>query len=296
MSKLKIILILVSLIFSNFVYGDINQEKTDKLLCVSELNKLTKNKEEKELDIKLKNILRGVGKYCTSLEEESIYFYCEEHVTENIYNQIKTRIKRNNYVYSYQLVEKNNVFQETRKLIRNSGSRRRYDWDSTSVIFKKIIFGPQGIFGLFWQAHYNYKIIGEDILDKKKTIIIEAIPKNPLKKNSVMKNNLLYGKAWIKADDYTVLKIEWDPKSVAYANNSQKFSKNQNSNLRLSLTTEYLFEKNGIRYPTKGLYSEYTVNKKKKKQILLTLSAKYKKFKFFKVDTETRVSPIKIEK
>ncbi len=284
MSKSKITLILVSLIFLNFVYGDINQE-------------------EKELDIKLKNILRGVGKYCAQLEEESIYFYCEEHVTENIYNPIKTRIRRNNYVYSYQLVEKNNVFQETRKLIRNSGSRRRYDvrnrrdrWDSTSVIFKKVIFGPQGIFGLFWQAHYDYKIIGEDILDKKKTIIIEAIPKNPLKKNSVMKNNLLYGKAWIKADDYTVLKIEWDPKSVAYANNLQKFAKNQGTNLRLSLITEYLFEKNGIRYPTKGLYSEYTVNKRGKKQILLTLSAKYKKFKFFKVDTETRVSPIKIEK
>ncbi len=40
MAKLKIILILVLLIFSNFVYSNINQEKTDKFKLINKGKKI----------------------------------------------------------------------------------------------------------------------------------------------------------------------------------------------------------------------------------------------------------------
>ena len=273
-----------------------------RLYCISKLESLKKTAKEVKEAEKLKKILKGVGKYCEELEAESIYFFCREKITEDIYKQFLTKKRKHYYTYSYQLIEKNKTFKETRKLIRKGGDARRRAlrnkkprWGSPETIFKKIIFGPLGILDYNWQPYYNYKIIGEEKLNKHKVTIVECIPKYPLKRNSAMKENLLFGKVWIKSDDFKVLKIEWEPISVGYANDFIKFSPHNRKGIQSSLSTEYMFERNGIRYPTKGLYSEYVLNKNGKQQMMLSLSANYKNFKFFSVGTETEIIPVEAE-
>lgn len=297
-------------ILKSFDYWWCDEYNKHRLRCMEELNSFEKSPEEKTQEIKLKKILKGVGKYCDRLKKKSIYFFCKEYVKETIDYSIlgnntslafgikdrfyrkNSGIKSESYIYAYQLIRDGNLVNETRKLLWNTGRRsrsaKRNEWETKSIIFKKIIFGPPGIFGFSWQSFYDYKIRGEDTFNREKVIIVESIPKFPLKINPKIKRILLFGKAWIKADDFTILKIEWEPKSIGNTNNLRKVAKRLNLKPNLTFITEYLFERDGIRYPTKGYYEEYFVNKKGKKSTLLTLDISYEKFKFFNVGTEVK--------
>lgn len=297
-------------ILKSFDYWWRDEYNEHRLRCMAELNSFEKSPEEKAQEMKLKKILKEVGTYCDRLKKESIYFFCKEYVKETIDYSIlgnntsfafgsiapigrkSSGIKSKTYIYAYQLIQEGNLINETRQLLWNTGKKskgaKRNEWETSSIIFKKIIFGPRGIFGFPWQSLYDYRILGEDTFNREKVIIVEGIPRFPLKINPQSKTILLFGKAWVKADDFTVLKIEWEPKSIGNTNNLRKIAKSLSLKPNLTFITEYLFEKNGIRYPTKSYYAECFVSKKGKKSILLTLDIHYEKFRFFNVGTEVK--------
>ncbi|MFC2155087.1 hypothetical protein ACFLRB_01170 [Acidobacteriota bacterium] len=279
---------------------------TGRLRCILALDRLSRSGEEKAKQEKLKTILQGTGRYCRKLREESIYFYCRESVREAIdYSILGSSMnldmgattlgfskpsgrKLHKYIYDYQLLQNKGNIKENRKLMWSNDKRKlkQDEWQTRSIVFKNIIFGPIGIFGFRWQPHYHYKIIGATTFKGKKTVIVEGIPKFPLKINPMTGKALSFGKAWIKADDFTVLKIEWMPKSLGNNLNMRKIARAIKKRPALSFTTEFLREKGGIRYPSRSYYQEYFLDKKGKKSTFVSMDIEYEKFKFFMVEAQ----------
>lgn len=278
----------------------------DRLRCISKLKRIKKKPEDNEQKIILKKILKGAGTYSAKLRDESIYFYCKEFVKESrdysvsgssnrfdpdIRGHRRNRRggrKNKTFINSYQLIQKGESIKETRQFLRNvsRGSKfsKKVNWKSASVVFQKIIFGPLGMLEFSWQPYNSYTIIGKETINNEKAIIIECIPEYPLEKKTHRFNNYLFGKIWISVNDYSVLKIEWEPKSIAFVNNTLN-TVSLSSQTRFKYTIEYFLKRNGIRFPTKGYYSEYFVNEKGKKNIYLELGIKYSDFRFFNVAT-----------
>ncbi|UCH97902.1 MAG: hypothetical protein JSV88_13895 [Candidatus Aminicenantes bacterium] len=141
-----------------------------------------------------------------------------------------------------------------------------------------------GLFSPYWQHHHDYKILREDNHTFKgvKTIVVESIPRFPHGENS------LFGKAWIRTDDYSILKIEWNPKSLGNAEDIKKAAKKLQSTPQVTFTTEYLIERQGIRYPSRSFLEESYVNKEGEKRTLITTVIDYKDYHFFVVGTEVK--------
>ncbi len=293
-----------------------NKKWTDSLnkqrrRCIDDLNRLSKNKAEKDADRRLKTILNKLGKYCAQLENRSFFFYCEENIRETIDYSILGSRKRfgsvnpggrkksgkhlDHFVYSYQLIQKNGEIKETRKFLRYAGKKKKWlkrnEQDRTRVMLAKIIFGPIGIFSYYWQPYFDYKLLGKEKLGNDTTYIVECIPKYPFTSIETHQNQL-FGKAWVNASDYTVLKIQWEPKSIGYANRLIEFRRDVYPKFKFDLVSEYRLKKAGIRYPTNGYYREYFADKAGREDTLLKLEVLYNNFKFFNVETNTEISPL----
>ncbi len=286
-----------------------------RLMLLTKLEQLKTSEADVREKAILKEVLKGAAAYCSRLKKSSFFFYCDEYVKETIDHSIKSDswsrrlanlmaynrgrgsgIKTSTSIYSYQIIKTQDDIKETRKLkreFRNSGrsgrARRRVrsdEWNTTSVIFKNIIFGPVGLLAEGWQPHFTYRLIDTTTLNKKAVYILECIPKKPF--NNLRDNNL-FGKVWIDAVDFSIHKIEWEPKAVAFENDFLNYAKAMKRTPWVDFITRYGYLKEGIRYPSGGFYGEYFVSKRGKKEALLKIDVKYSKFKFFNVGTRTEV-------
>ena len=75
--------------------------------------------------------------------------------------------------------------------------------------------------------------------------MIEITPKKSSKNTSV------FGKIWIDTTDFSLLKIEANPRSIPGFSQLNQLAKNLQTKLYLSLETEFEEIHNGIRFPTK---------------------------------------------
>ncbi len=282
-------------ILKSYRYRWTDSLNRSRLRCMSELSILIDeiaDRQENDSN-QLKRILKGVGRYCDELVQRSIYFYCREHFRE--LKQAGTWEQSKDYTYSYQLVKKGKQIRETRKKINktrekivgfykgNIGTGENY-WKNRAAIFRKMFFGPVGILGLEAQTHFDYRLIGYERLKSKKTAIIECIPKHPFKRYANDRISAIFGKAWVCLTDHSVLKIEWEPKSVDFAR--QYRMPKLRSSLRFDVSTWFLIEKDGMRYPTKGVYEARTMENGNTISTL-NMIVRYDKFKFFRVNTKS---------
>ena len=273
----------------------------------------------------LKLILKKCAEYCEKLGRSVLDFICYEKVTELIisYNPrmsesgheamtghekitvmgqdsgIEQSIEKNVYIYDYQLIRKENKVQERRTLIRDNG-RKKNEADAPLKTkrfkHKDIIFGPIGLLSEFWQEYYDYKIMKREKFKGDRVVVIEAIPV------PYMKTNNLYGKIWVKEDDFSIVKIEWAPKSIINYDLIEKESKKIESTPLIKLYSEYAFEKNGIRFPSKYYIIESYIRQTDKsyerletyiqqmesKYLRSKTTVIYKDYKFFTVKTEVK--------
>ena len=176
-------------------------------------------------------ILQKCAEYCEKLGRSVLDFVCDEKITEEIYHyrpglgeteheamtghekiEIRgqaTEIEKNVYIYDYQLIRKENKVRERRILLKENGEKRNEkDAPLKTKRFhhKHVLFGPIGLLSEFWQEYYDYKIIKKEKLKGDRVVVIEATPIPHLKTDN------LYGKIWVKEDDFSILKIEWNQK------------------------------------------------------------------------------------
>jgi len=264
-----------------------------------------KSKEEDKLNF----ILKKCANYCEKLSSAILFFICEESIQDEVVGPStppkhlyqsrrfahklwiksffdETEKSINEYTYDYQLIRKDKNIVEKRILIEKNGKKknRKNAKLETRFAHKDIIFGPIGLLGESAQSQHNYKIVSRDIFADEKVIIIEAIPKNGFITNH------LYGKIWIRENDYGVLKIEWYQESVGGYEVLKELAEEGKLRPEFIVTTEFYFEKNGIRFPSKHQliesYKSYYSSSSNQKFIKSKKIVEYKNYKFFLVETE----------
>lgn len=233
---------------------------------------------------KLAEILKRCAEYCERLENSSLFFVCKERIKEVGYHP--TRGATNVYVYDYQLIRKDNKIKENRILIEENGLKKHIKDARLKTRFfyhKNILFGPYGLLSESRQRHYEYKIIKERRYMGKKAVVIEAVPK------SIQVSKDLYGKIWVAKADSSILKIEWNPRSMENFNLIEARAKTMGATPEIKMIAEYGFEKSGIRFP-----SEFSIIEDYKRQRFLyrilrsKTTVSYKDYKFFTVETRVK--------
>ena len=232
--------------------------------------------------VRLAAILKKSEEYCRRLEKAALDFICLEEVKEfSRYYTPHTDI----YLYDYQFIRKNEEIKERRNLIAVNGKKENIqDSSLKSVMFqyRNVLFGPVGLLSKSWQVQHEFKLIGEDTIHKEKAVVIEATPRLPLSEPHC------YGKIWIKEDDGSVLKILWDQKSLGNFQSVEEWVKVHDAEPQITAFSEYGFEKNGLRFPSRNYTEQAYIRKDKRKFANAEISISYKDYKFFTVETEIK--------
>jgi hypothetical protein len=247
----------------------------------------------------LDTILEKTGDYCEKVKGMALFYVCQEkvenerHLFENknllkfsmsALTKIKPRkIRTKTYAYDYQLVKKGKELKEKRTLLEEDGEEKyeeNIEFRPVKYSGKYMVYGPVGFLSKQWQHHFDYELVGEDVIDDKKAIIIESTPK---KEREV---NYNYGRVWVDEKDFSILKIEYDPKSIKdYEDELLKFPISDLSK-KVIWATHFGVEKNGVRFPSQQLIQEFYVNSEGGSLLIEKITFRYEDYKFFIVETE----------
>ena len=161
---------------------------------------------------------------------------------------VRTKKKvRSSFVYDYQLIrDRAGHISETRTLVKENGRpvlEKNAPLKTRVFSYQFIVMGPVTMLGRDRQNLFDFKIIKETTLGKERAVIIQATPKPG------SQGDILSGKIWVRKSDAGVLKIEWVPESIGHYAGILDFAKQIGAQPRLTLTTEFSFEHNGVRFP-----------------------------------------------
>ena len=254
----------------------------------------------------LEKILGKCAEYCEKLTHSVLDFVCREKITEEITNidprrsevleelssstSTRSSVNRegselNTYVYDYQMIRKDNLITNRRILLRENGNKK-HEEDAQLKIkrFKhqNILFGPIALLDIQWQPFYDYKIIRREKVKRDNVVVIEATPKDTNKSENP------YGKVWIREDDFSIVKIEWDQRSLPNLDLFEQDAKNFRARPEIKFNVEYGFEKNGIRFSSDYSVVETYYRGKTPYFIRSRLFVTYRKYKFFTVESDVK--------
>lgn len=253
----------------------------------------------------VKKILENCAEYCERLSHLVLYFVCREEITERIDHtdpkalgqfssddpkRIRKKaqfpvFEKSVYVYDYQLIRRRDETKEQRILLEENGqekNERNAPLKTKRFKHTYMVFGPIGLLSRYNQQFYDYRIIKQTKLNDEEVFVIEATPK------SDAESDKLFGKIWIKRSDYSILKIEWNQTSLENFEEIEKTASNLKAIPQITLITEYGFEKNKIRFPSKYLLEEEYVKSEGGRYEKSEVIVLYKDYKFFTVETEVK--------
>jgi hypothetical protein len=231
---------------------------------------------------RLAAILEKSAYYCWRLDRAALDFVCLEEVTEMV---DRHRRRYETFLYDYQFVRKGEEIKEQRDLVAIDGKKTHRPSppiQPVSFQYKNVLFGPIGLLSEFWQAYHEYRIVGEEKLFDEKAVIVEATP-GPRKHEPHP-----YGRIWIKEADGSVLKIVWDQKSLGNFGEIEEWAKENEAEPRITAYSEYRFEKNGLRFPSRNDMQQAYIRKDRSKFVNAEISIIYKDYKFFTVETSIK--------
>jgi hypothetical protein len=260
-------------------------------------------------EINLDDLLKKTADYCDKLESTALNFVCRENI-EEVQNIPRGRTQRTTayaylppadlvsqrktWQYDYQLVRKGGLIDERRTLLQENGRAIHEENSSLRDIrfwHKNVIMGPIGLLGAAAQKQHKYRIAGEESIDRKLVIIVEATPQPDTTAR-------LFGKAWVRKDDAAILKIEWQPESIGDYEAIVQIAKNLGAEPRLTFSSEYALEKNNIRFPSIYSVTEAYLMPITEAPVLpitgrlFTRSktiVKYSDYKYFTVETDVKI-------
>jgi len=259
--------------------------------------------------VDLPSLMVRLSDYCRKLESAALDFVCREEISEKIdpnleasrplvpnwtYTTSGSRVYlsaripdiKNSYVYDYQCIRAKGEIREIRTLLEENKKKKNEPnatLKTSNFVYGTPLLGPVGLFGERFQLDYDYKITGQDKINKRPVVIVDASPKpdTPEAKN-------LYGKAWIDPATADILKIEWSEKRVGHFDIFEERGKKLERKPRITLRSEFSAEKNGIRFPSKLFIEEAYVNERGRAVVRSETTVTYKNFKFFTVEVEVK--------
>jgi len=242
--------------------------------------------------VRLRQILEKTSDYCRKLENAVLDFVCLEEVRETIreesvekdfrfgaYRLIERPVD-NTFLYEYQLIRNADKTEESRTLVERNGKKLHEKAAGIGTLrfrFEKIVYGPVDLLRLPNQPHFDYAILKEESHAGDGQIIIEAVPKPE------EKEYLPFGKIWVRAGDFAILKIEYDQRSIRNLFEESPDRKPEKGTPRFVLTSEFDVERNGIRFPSRLVFQETYVDKAGKASVRSHAEVRYKDYRFFSV-------------
>lgn len=250
----------------------------------------------------LTEVLKKAAEQCRKLEEASLFYICEEHITERIYlydqpvdlfsdyydgpKSSGFGRKVSTWIYDYQLIRKGPVLDERRNLLNKNGKAldvKDASLETGRFSHKYVVFGPVGLLSEKNQNSFDYEFLETEKIHGELAFIISARPKPTAPAGS------LFGKVWLRASDLCVLKIQWDQTSLGNFADIQKHADSRGAIPDVTFFSEYAIEKNGLRFPSRYVIQENYVSKKTTRAFMRsTTTVLYKNYRYFTVEVDVK--------
>lgn len=273
------------------------------LLCLFHQNNAAYHaSQESPAQMNLNTILKKAEEYCHRLENGVYDFVCKEEISEEInYSRdiepnsiwVGAKRQRNKYLYDYQLIKKRDGIKESRILLERNGRKLHEEnalLETRVFRHQHVLLRTVDLFNEFGNTLDDYSLIGEETMFGEEAIVIEAVPKASYEQRFLYgaEPSYLSGKIWVKKKDFSILKIMWNPKVIKEIKNIEEIAKRYKAEPMITIISEYKFEKNGIRFPSRLYIEEAYGNKEEKKFVRSETDIVYRDYKFFTVETEVK--------
>jgi len=246
----------------------------------------------------LRYFLERAADYCDRLSQTVLDFVCRERVEEWLYpNAGPVRYfsrpkafsmggrETHDFIYDYQLIrDRTGSIRETRTLLKRDKESLRVPGASLETrLFwhARIVMGPLGLLSREHQLDHDYRVLREERVGKERALVVEAVPKPGVRLDH------LVGTIWLRVDDAGVLKIEWDPSSMENYAAVERTAERFQMVPRIVLASEFGFEKNGIRFPSRFTIKEIYQRGSRHFQ-RSEIDVLYDQYKFFTVETQVK--------
>jgi hypothetical protein len=237
----------------------------------------------------LDSLLARAAEYCDKLDRSVLDFVCRERIEEWVRHDIRRMglalvgpRDKHHYLYDYQLIrDREGLFEENRTLLEEDGKEVRIPGSplkTSSFSHAKVVMGPLGLLRREIQAEHEYKIVKEEKVRGEEALVIEAIPKPGARLQE------LFGTIWLRKKDAGILKIEWNPASIGHYQIVEETARRLDMTPDLLIISEYAFEKNGVRFPSRYTVKEIYRTSVRRLQ-LSEVDVIYDEYKFFTVET-----------
>ena len=190
-------------------------------------------------------ILKQTGEYCERLKAMAFDFVCHENT-----------------------VEETTQFQKTTVYKRTEASS---EWLFVTELKPRKTTKKTQV--------YDYQMIKKGDRKEEKCILIED---NGRKKHE---ENNSFGRIWIDLEDFSVLKIQWDPRSIE-AFRPEVVTSVGELEREVDWSVEYGIEKNGVKFPSRQAIEERLISQTGKKHPKSAVTVVFDNYKFFTVETE----------
>ena len=241
-------------------------------------------------------LLTKARAYCRRLQTASLDFVCREEITETVPGSPGIRHR---LVYDYQFVRGGAVAREMRTLIEEDGVRKKIpnaDLMTRLFRYENVLFGPATLLDDRNFERYNFAVEAEEEAGGLSAAVSPLLPRNggtidPAAVFSVRPRtedgikSPPFGRMWVSSADGAVLKIEWDEHTLRGYSAIEERAKEFKAEPRLTMTSEFGFEKNGIRFPSRHTIVEAYRREKEGLSVRSTTEVEYIDYKFFTVET-----------
>ena len=247
-------------------------------------------------------ILKRSREYCRRLAHVALDFVCMEEVSEKYIDVVqvvqmirfgmgsriveKDVVHKHKYLYDYQFIRKDDRKIEKRILLEEDGLKKKEEITQLKTEmfqYKNVLFGPVNLLAEERQQFFDYKMVGDELFDGERALVIEAIPLEGFREQ------ILQGKIWVSDSDFSILKIEWNQDIMAHSAVIKDMARRYKGEPRITHTTEFGFEKNGIRFPNRYFIEEAYIKKNGKKIVHSETHVAYRDYKFFTVETDVKL-------
>jgi hypothetical protein len=250
---------------------------------------------------KLKQILNKTADYCERVKKIALYYVCIENTKDKVFFYRSSRsvkespygdmevvpsrvlsLKRTrNYSYSfdYQLIKRGEELEEQRIPLKKKKKAAELD---VRYQAKYLVYGPVGFLSRYWQAYFDYEIVGEEQMGETRATVIKASPKPSNEEN---RN---FARMWVDGKDGSILQIEWEPESIVDFEGKSVRSQTEDLETAVVWKVTYGIGKNGVRFPSRQHIQEFLVTEDKKRYIRNEITSLFEKYKFFVVETEVK--------
>jgi tetratricopeptide (TPR) repeat protein len=278
-----------------------NQILSQRDLEENDIFKLAKSEKDRILSPELVSVLNSCGDYCERIKNIALFYVCKEKIIHTQYDygrrstfyttfQTSRRLKveskkEKTFLYDYQLMKKEEELKESRILLEENGKKRNQKnapFPPLKYNYQYLIYGPVGFLSHYWQEYFYFEYLGEEKVNDKQAVVIRSIPKER------RKENYNFGKIWIDPETGSILKIEYDPRSIRYYREEGLQSPIGDLRKETRWIIYYGIEKNGVRFPSQQIICDVYINQDGAELVMEEIKTDFLDYQFFVVETEIK--------